>query len=82
MLLQTLGIILVVGLVFTLFIRPGAALAIVLAIGVVAAGIIVSWNDVQQTRAQRSANAAFQQEQAATQPNVTVPAPTAPHSGT
>ena len=82
MLLQTLGIILLVALVLTLFIRPGTTLAVMLAVGVVAAAIIVNWNDVQRTRAQRGENAAFQQEQAAVQPNVTVPAPTAAHSGT
>lgn len=82
MLLQTLGVVLVVALVFTLFIRPGATLAILLAVGVVVAGIVVSWNDVAQFRAQHAANAAAQQRSAAVQPNVVVPPPTRTHSGT
>jgi hypothetical protein len=80
MLLQVLGAILVLAFVFTLFIRPGAILAIVLAVGVVAMGVVVSWNDVEQTRAQHAANAAPQQQpSAAAQPNVPPPRPA--HSG-
>ena len=73
MLLQVLGAILVLALVFTLFIRPGAILAIVLAVGVVAMGVVVSWNDVERTRAQHAANAVNQQSASAQ--------PTAPSSG-
>lgn len=82
MLLQILGIILVLALVFTLFVRPGATLALVLAVGVVAAAIVVSWNDIEQTRAQHAASAALQQQNAAAQPNATVPQSNTAHSGT
>ena len=82
MLLQILGIILVLALVFTLFVRPGATLALVLAVGVVAAAIVVSWNDIEQTRTQHAANAALQQQNAAAQPNVAVPQSNTAHSGT
>jgi len=81
MLLQILGVVLVLALVFTLFIRPGATIAIVLALGVVGAAVVVSWDDVQQARAQRAANVALQQQGATAQPNVTVPPPTPTHSG-
>jgi O-antigen ligase len=80
--LETLGILVVVALVFTLFLRPGATVAIVLAVVVVGAAVVVSWNDIEQTRAQRAANAAVQQQNAAVQPNVSVPPPTPAHSGT
>lgn len=73
MLLQVLGAILVLALVFTLFIRPGAVLAIVLAVGVVVMGVVVSWNDVEKTRAQH-ANAANQQS-ASVQPSAPPSAP-------
>jgi hypothetical protein len=79
MLLQVLGAILVLAFVFTLFIRPGAILAIVLAVGVVAMGVVVSWNDVEQTRAQHAANAAFSQQNASVRPNVPPSRPV--HSG-
>lgn len=84
MLLQILGVVLVLALVFTLFVRPGATLAVILAVGVVGAAIVVSWNDIQQTRAQQAARAAFVQQSASAlvQPNVTVPPPTPAHSGT
>jgi xanthosine utilization system XapX-like protein len=82
MLLQMLGAGLVLALVFTLFLRPGAILAILLAVGVVVAAVVVSWNDVEQVHAERAARAAFQQETANASPNVTVPPPTPTHSGT
>lgn len=81
MLLQTLGIVLVLALVLTLFIRPGATVAVLLALGVVGASVFVSWDDVQQARAQRAANVALQQQGAKVQPNVTVPPPAPTHSG-
>ena len=80
--LEILGVLAVVALVFTLFLRPGATVAIVLAAIVVVAGVVVSWNDIEQVRAQRAANAAFQQQNAAAQSDVTVPPPNAAHSGT
>jgi hypothetical protein len=82
MLLQILGVVLVLALVFTLFIRPGATVAVLLAAAVVGAAVVVSWNDIAQVRAQRAAQAGFQQQNAAVQPNVTVPPPTPAHSGT
>lgn len=80
--LEVLGVLAVLALVFTLFLRPGATVAIILAIGVVGAAIVVSWNDIEQTKVQRAANRAFEPEQATVQPNVTVPPPTPAHSGT
>lgn len=71
--IQMLGILAVVAVVVTLFVRPSSVVAVVLAVGAVIAGIIVSWNDVEQVRAQRAANAAFQQENASTSAAVTVP---------
>lgn len=53
--LELLGIAVVVALVITLFVRPSTTVAIILALGVVGAGIAVSWNDVEQTRAERAA---------------------------
>ncbi|HVH78228.1 MAG TPA: hypothetical protein VM782_02460 [Stellaceae bacterium] len=81
MLLETLGILLVVALVVTLFIRPGATVALLLAAGVIIAGIVVSWNDIERTRAQRAANAAFQQQNASTSAAVSVPPSTSQRSG-
>jgi hypothetical protein len=75
--LQVLGILAVVAVVFTLFIRPASIIAVVLAVGVVGAAIVVSWHDVEQVRAQRAANASFQQENAAASAAVTVPPNTA-----
>jgi hypothetical protein len=80
--LQILGVVLVVALVFTLFIRPGAIIAIALAFGVVAAAVVVSWKDVEQTRAQHSAQAASVQQNASAQPNTAVPHRTPAHAGT
>ena len=79
-LLQILGILAVIVLVGTLLARPGSIFAIVLAVGVVAAAIVVSWSDVEQYRDQRAATAAFQQENAAASA-VTVPPPNPPHAG-
>jgi predicted negative regulator of RcsB-dependent stress response len=80
MLLQLLGILAFAAIVVALFVRPAGVLAIVLAVGIVGAGIIVSWNDVEQHRQQRAAQAAFQQEKASASA-VTVPPPNSAHSG-
>jgi hypothetical protein len=80
MLWQLFGILLVVSIVVAVLVRPAGALAVVLAVGVVGAAIIVSWNDVEQYRQQRAARAAFQQENA-TASAVTVPPPNPAHSG-
>jgi hypothetical protein len=82
MLLQILGAALVVALVFTLFIRPGAILAILLAVGVVVMAVVVSWNDVEQVRMQNAAQAAPQPPDVTAQANTAVPAPAPAHSGT
>jgi 4-hydroxybenzoate polyprenyltransferase len=79
MLLQILGILVVAALAITLFVRPGATVAIVLAVGVVLAAIVVSWNDVEQYRAQRAANAMLQHENSSAA--VTVPPPNPAHAG-
>ena len=61
--LEILGIAVVVALVVTLFVRPSTAVAVILAVGVVGAAVAVSWNDVEQTRAQRDAtNAALERQ--------------------
>jgi hypothetical protein len=72
----TLGIIAFVAIVVALFVRPSG----VLAVGIVGAGIIVSWNDVEQYRQQRAAEAAFRQDNA-TASAVTVPPSTPAHAG-
>ena len=79
--LEVLGIALVVALVATLLVRPSASVAIILALGVVGAAIAVSWNDVEQTRAERAAtNAALERQ--ATSAAVTAPtAAPATHAG-
>ena len=79
MLWQILGILALIAVVVTLFVRPSGILAVVLAVGVVVAAIVVSWNDVEQYRQQRAANAAFQQENSAAA--VTVPPPNPTRSG-
>jgi hypothetical protein len=73
--LQVLGILVVIAIVVTFLLRPSGVFPIVLAIGVVAAGIFVSWNDIEQIRAQRAAQAAFQQQNPPANPTITPPAP-------
>lgn len=81
--LEILGVLAVVALVFTLVLRPGATVAIILAVGVVGAAVAVNWNDIKQTRAQQVANAAaVPPPNAAAQANVTAPPPAPAHSGT
>ena len=79
MVLQVLGILLVLVIFTTFLLRPSGVFPIVLAVGVVAAAIFVSWNDIEQSRAERAAQAASQQENASV--GVTVPSPSATHSG-
>jgi hypothetical protein len=74
MVLQVLGILVVVAIVATFLLRPSGVFPIVLAIGVVVAGIFVSWNDIEQIRAQRAAQTAFQQENPPANPTVPSPA--------
>jgi uncharacterized membrane protein len=78
--LEIIGLAIVVALVLTLFVRPSAVVAIVLALGVIGAAIAVSWNDVEQTRAERAAvNAALERQ--STGAPLTVPAPQSTHAG-
>ncbi len=78
--LQILGIVAIIAMVATLFSRPSSTVAVVLAAGVVVAAIIVSWNDVEQTRAQREAvNSALQRQ--STSAVLPIPPPTATHAG-
>jgi len=60
-LLQVLGILAVLAIVGVVLVRPASGLAIVLAVGVVAAAIIVSWQDVEQFRHQRAVASASEQ---------------------
>jgi hypothetical protein len=53
-LLQLLGFVAVVALLVTILLRPGGVLLAVLAVGFVIAGIVVSWRDVAQHRAQKT----------------------------
>jgi hypothetical protein len=80
MLWQIVGILIVVGLVATLVVRPYGVVPVVLAFAVVIVAIVVSWNDVAQVRQQRAAAAAFQQENASAS-TVTVPPPNPGRSG-
>jgi hypothetical protein len=80
--LQIIGVLAIIALVVILFIRPASIVAVVLAVGVVGAAIVVSWNDVERVRAQRASDSSLVQRNAATQPAVRVPPPTPPHSGT
>ncbi|HTZ35968.1 MAG TPA: hypothetical protein VMB84_08080 [Stellaceae bacterium] len=73
--LQVLGVLVVVGLVITLLVRPGSFVALLLAVGVVIAAVVVSWHDVEQYRAQRAANAAIQQQNAAAAASAPAPQP-------
>jgi predicted cation transporter len=76
--LEVIGIAVVAALVITLFVRPSAVVAIVLAVGVVAAAIVVSWHDIEQTRAQSAVDTALARQNTAA---VTTPAPQPTHAG-
>jgi hypothetical protein len=80
MLWQILGILIVLGLVVTLLVRPFGIVPVVLAFAVVVVAIAVSWNDIQSYRQQRAIAAAAQQENAAASA-VTVPPPNPARSG-
>ena len=64
-LLQLLGILAVVGIFVIVLLRPAGALAVVLAVGIVAAAIVVSWREVEHDRNQRAVAEASQQAIAA-----------------
>jgi hypothetical protein len=79
--LEVLGIAMAVALVMTLFVRPSTTVAIVLALGVVGTAIAVSWNDVDQTKAQRAAtNAALERQNTSAAVTTSSAAP-ATHAG-
>jgi uncharacterized membrane protein (GlpM family) len=78
---QILGILAIIALVVTMFVRPSGIVPVALAFAVVVAAIVVSWRDVEQYRDRRAATAAFQQENASASTAVTVPPPNAPHAG-
>ena len=72
-LVELLGIASAVCLLVALWTRPVGLFAVVFAFAVVGAAILVSWNDIEQVRAQRAQSSAFQTEQANTSPALTVP---------
>jgi hypothetical protein len=78
-LLQILGILVVIALIVTLLVRPAGIVPIVLAVGVVAVAIFVTWNQVETYRAQKAASAGVFQPEA--QAGVTVPPPNLPRAG-
>ena len=60
-LLQLLGILAVIGIFVIVLLRPAGALAVLLAVGIVAAAIVVSWRDVEHHRQRRAVAEASQQ---------------------
>ena len=78
-LVELLAIASVVCLLVALWTRPVGLFAVVFALAVVGTAVLVSWNDVQQARAERAASAAFQQQGRSAA--VTVPAPNYPRAG-
>jgi hypothetical protein len=72
-LVELLGIASAVCLLVALWARPVGLFAVVFAFAIVGAAVLVSWNDIQQVRAQRATSSAFQTEQANTSPALTVP---------
>jgi hypothetical protein len=75
--LQILGAVAVIVLFATILIRPAGIFLAILAVGLVIAGIVVSWRDVEQYRAQKAAGQQPQQTTAA----VPAPLPEYPRSG-
>jgi hypothetical protein len=80
-LVELLGIASAVCLLVALWARPVGLFAVVFAFAIVGAAILVSWNDIEQVRAQRAQSSAFQTEQANSSSAVTVPAPNYPRAG-
>jgi hypothetical protein len=78
-LVELLGIAAAVCLLVALWARPVGLFAVVFAFAIVGAAILVSWNDIEQVRAQRAASTTFQQQNASAA--VTVPAPNYPRAG-
>jgi hypothetical protein len=72
-LVELLGIASVVCLMVALWARPVGLFAVVFAFAIVGAAILISWNDIEQARAQRAQSSAFQTEQANTSSALTVP---------
>ena len=80
-LVELLGIASAVCLLVALLARPVGLFAVIFAFAIVGAAVLISWNDVQQTRAQQAASSAFQTREANTSPAVSVPAPNYPRAG-
>jgi hypothetical protein len=78
--LQVLGILAVIGIVAVLLLRPASMLVAVLAVGVVVAAIVVSWQDIEQSRHQRAVAETSQQAIAASTAAAAA-AVTAAHTG-
>jgi hypothetical protein len=78
--LQVLGILAVIGIVAVLLLRPASMLVAVLAVGVVVAAIVVSWQDIEQSRYQRAVAETAQQATAASTAAAAA-AVTAAHTG-
>jgi len=77
---QVAGILTVIILFATVLARPDGVLVMVLAVGVVVAAIVVTWEQVEAYRMQRAAGVGVVPPQAMA--GVTVPPPNAAHSGT
>ena len=77
-LLQVIGILAVIVLAGTMLMRPAGVVPVVLAVGVVLAAIVVTWNQVETFRAQKAANGVVQPEASS---DVITPPPTLPRSG-
>ena len=78
-LVEFVGIAAAVCLVVALWARPVGLFAVFVALVVVGTAIIVSWNDIEQVRAQRAMGNAFQQQNASAA--ITVPPPNYPRAG-
>jgi hypothetical protein len=74
--LQILGAVAVIVLFATILIRPAGIFLAFLAVGLVIAGIVVSWRDVEQYRAQKAAG-----QQPQTTAAAPAPLPEYPRSG-
>lgn len=78
---QIFMFLVVLALLVALWARPAGVAAIVVAVLVVAAGIAVSWRDVEHYREQKASNAAVAAQAQETPPGVTVPPPDHPRAG-
>jgi len=70
---ELVGIAAAICLLVALWARPAGMFAVFVAFVIVGTAILVSWNDVEQSRQERAVKAAFQQEVAKASPSVSVP---------